>query len=217
MVIVDDGLSVSEKICKNFSMHIADLIDEKRCFFIPHTLISLKLINIGLFDKFKTDFKNFNVVYGSNAKGKTTLVRSIGHVFDLHRCPKEMLLKKGSSSGSIDVDFIKKSNICLELSEEVLDYEEEDSDCVPVYEHKIEDLPYVPWPIKSIILDDAGAELTKQQYTRFLEYLQELNGELQVILTVTSSDDRPRDMFLRMFPGCNFIDLDSIKLQERLF
>ena len=227
MVIVDDSSS-SKKVLRNFDMYLADLIYKERSFFIPYELRRVRLRNVGVFDSFEAEFKDFNVVYGSRGTGKTTLVKSIAHVLDLDSYPDEELLKKGEFYGDIEVELIKSL-----LAYSVLRKSMKDSgykvynEYIPIDDdidgfwrvedlYALEDLPNY---LESILLDDAGDCLTRQQYIRFLEYLKkEMDEEgLQVILTVRVSDDRPRSMFLRMFPDCNFIDLNHLKFQKRLF
>jgi hypothetical protein len=215
-VIQDDNMSVGERICSDFKKYISDLVDEKRCFLLPYRLTGVSFRNIGLFDGFEAVLKDFNVVYGSCGRGKTTMIRSIAHVFDLCEYPRELLLKKGSSNGGITVDVVKKSSFNVRVDENVVDYVDVNGDCVGVHEQRYEGC-FNNDSVRCIVLDDAGECLAKQQYELFLGYLRELNADLQVILTVSSSVDRSRALFSRLFSGCNFIDLDRIVSQERLF
>ena len=212
----DANLSVGERICRDFNKYIGDLVEEKRGFFLPYKLDKIKLRDVGIFDRFETDFKSFNVVFGSCGKGKTTLVRSIAYAFDREKYPKGFLLRKGSRCGNIEIEFIKRSSVNLWLHEEVVDYEEKDDDCISVYDKKSE-YDIDGSNVKGLILDDAGERLTLEKYQEFLSHLRDLNQDLQIIMTVRSNSDRSRGMFSRLFPGCNFIDLDSIKSQGRLF
>jgi hypothetical protein len=215
-VIHDDNMSVGERICSDFKKYISDLVDEKRCFFLPYRLTGVSFRNIGLFESFEAVLKDLNVVYGSYGHGKTTMIRSVAHVFDLYKYPKDLLLKKGSSNGEIMVDVVKKSSFNVRVNENVVDYVDVNADCVRVHEQRYESC-FNNDSVRCIILDDAGECLTKQQYEFFLGYLRELNADLQIILTVSSSVDRSRALFSRLFSGCNFIDLDRIVSQERLF
>jgi Cdc6-like AAA superfamily ATPase len=215
-VIQDDSMSVGERICSDFKKYIIDLVDEKRCFFLPYNITGIKFRNIGLFDNFKAVFKDFNVVYGSCGRGKTTLTRSIAHVFDLYEYPKEQLLKKGSSNGDIIVDVVKKSSFNLRVDENIFDYVNVNGDCARVHEQKYENCVNND-SVRCIMLDDTGERLSRPQYEMFLRYLRELNADLQIIVTTSSSADKPRAMFSNLIPGCTFIDLDRVNSQERLF
>jgi len=225
---VENDLSVGEKTCKNFDMYITNLVYKKRSFYIPFELKRVILRDVGVFDRFEAEFKDFNVVYGADGTGKTTFVRSIAYALDLYRYREEELLKKDSFHGDIEVEVVKRiwfytslarsrKGLGYKVYTEYIPLDESDFSSFGYLEDINDDLDDMLYYMDSILLDDAGAEFTKQRYTHFLEYLQELNGELQVILTVKSLEDRPRDMFLRMFPNCNFIDLNSLESQRRLF
>ena len=212
----DNHLSIGERICRDFNRYIVDLVEKKRGFFLPYKINKIKLRDVGIFDRFEIDFKSFNVVHGSCGKGKTTLFRSIAYAFDLEKYPKDLLLRKDSHCGNIEIEFTKRSSLNLWLNEEAVDYEEQDDDCVPLYGERSE-YNIDRSKVKGLILDDAGDCLTKEKYQDFLGYLRELNQDLQIILTVRVNSDRSRCMFSTLFSDCNFIDLDSINSQERLF
>jgi len=215
-MISDKELSVGQKICSNFPSYIADLHEEKKCFFI-HCLINKVCFNkIGLFDSFETDLKDFNVVYGSVGKGKTTFVRTIASVFNKYDLPKKDIVKQGFDSGSARVDVVKKSSFNLIVDRDVIDYVEKNGDCIPTHEEKYESC-FLENSVKCIILDDAGVSLRLEYYQLFLDYLKKLNHDLQIILTVNKSSRRPKALFLNTFADCNFIDLDKIDSQEKLF
>jgi Cdc6-like AAA superfamily ATPase len=215
-MISDKGLSIGQRICSNFPGYIADLHEEKKCFFIHYVLEKAVFKNIGIFDSFETCFKNFNVVYGSAGRGKTTFVKNIANVFNKCDIPSKSVLKNDCNRGSVTVDVVKKSSFHLDVDREVIDYVEKDGDCVPTYEERYESC-FFENSVKCIILDDAGSRLTNEYYQMFLNYLKELNQDLQIILTVGRGSQRSREMFLNNFSDCNFIDLDSINSQERLF
>ena len=210
----NDNLSVGERICSDFNKYVFDLFHEKRGFFLPHKIDKIRLKDVGIFHRFETNFKSFNVVFGSCGKGKTTFVRSIAYAFDLEKYTKGLLLKEGSHYGKIEIEFTKRAIVNLWLNQEPVDYEERDDDCVLVYDEKSE-YDFDIYKVKGLILDDAGDCLTKEGYQKLLAHLCGLNKDFQIILT--ARPNRSKDMFFKTFPDCNFIDLDSINSQERLF
>ena len=212
----DNELSIGQRICSNFPGYIVDLHEEKKCFFI-HCLIKKVYFNkIGLFDSFEADLKDFNVVYGSAGKGKTTFVKTIASVFNKYDLPKKDIVKQGFDRGSAQVDVVKKSSFNLIVNRNVIDYVEKDGDRIPTYEEKYESC-FLENSVKCIILDDAGVSLRLEYYQLFLDYLKKLNQDLQIILTVSKNSRRPKALFLNTFADCNFIDLDKIDSQEKLF
>ena len=79
-------------------------------YFLPFQIESLKLNNIGPFEKFEASFSpdTLNIIYGPNGSGKSIILRSILFAFGRrHR----FFNKKVSSGGTIKLKLFQNQNL----------------------------------------------------------------------------------------------------------
>lgn len=179
-------LSTGERICLDFDLYLQELKREQKCFFLDYKIEGLTLVNIGKFDEFNVKkFKEYNVLTGPCGVGKSIIFNAMACAGSSGNIAEKSLLKCGQDEGEIILVESSDSKMHLKITEK-------ETKCFGEYENP-----------QSVILDDAGCQLTADKYRDFLCYLRDL--DIQVIMTARSVDDV--SAFTKIFPDCNFVDL----------
>ena len=111
--------------------------------------------NIGVFDDVEIFFdKDVNIIFGRNATGKTTIIRSLAKAFGFFGSTLGHFLKHGKDRGKIKIRVSKERNL-------VIQYKLSGGD-VEVREH-----------IKSMLLDEPADLLDQRNKREFIEWVKE--------------------------------------------
>ncbi len=67
---------------KDLKEYLNNLKKEQRLFYLPNRIKKIEMEDIGPIKEFKHNLKNFNIIFGNNATGKTVLIRSLAKLFE---------------------------------------------------------------------------------------------------------------------------------------
>ena len=181
-------LSMQQRIVMDFGKHLEDLEKEWRCFFLPFRLSGVEIRNIGPIESLQSDLGKLNAIVGSNASGKTTIIRSIAYVFGYafeHVGRIGYLVNADAKKGEIKVKVkIGKGALSAKLE-------------------RGKTPPRPESGFRCILIDDMGARLDKKGFKLFLDYLKGLDS--QVIFTTS------RDISPILEPEIKVINLNTLE------
>jgi predicted ATP-binding protein involved in virulence len=173
-------LSVGESICQDFGRYLKSLEAEGRCVFLPYQIQSLHLRNIGKFVEKHLDFYNGNVSNVTVILGDNGSGKSTIIRAISSVVGSQNMVKDGQRAGEINLTH-SDGRLHLDI--------------------------YGAGEILCIALDDNTINrLDRERYSQFLNYLRDL--DVQLILTINNIDDDLDNLFNRIFPDCNFIQLN---------
>jgi hypothetical protein len=147
-----------------------DLTPYGEAYLLPFQIESIKLENVGLFTDFEISFRKneMNVIYGSNASGKTTIIRSILSAFSARRN-----YFAESENGKVSVTlFPDQHSVTINTSEQ--------------------NPPSLARGYKCLVMDDFFPRVSRSIMPGLLEEMQNL--KIQIIVTAIDLSTLPENI-----------------------
>ena len=155
-------LSQGKQIVLGIPEHLENMKKEGTCFFLPKTINSVKVEDIGFLKNQEISFKNgLNFVVGCNGCGKTTLIHGIAQAFCLEK-PNVKMIHWKSYSGSVEVKTSGKP--------------------IKIKYNNPSEADVTDSHFQCILLDCPDGRLDNEQRKKFFEDIQELY-KCQIIST----------------------------------